>query len=102
MDINAVTKTVEIKGEHFPVVDVGAGPAVLLLHGFPDSRFVWRSQVPALAAAGFRAIAPDLRGFGEAPRPTEVRPYRRPFIVADILSLLDALSVKRTHPSFAH
>lgn len=97
MDINTVTKTVEIKGEHFPVVDFGTGPAVLLLHGFPDSRFLWRSQVPALAAAGFRAIAPDLRGFGEAPRPTDVRPYRRLFIVADILGLLDTLGVKHSH-----
>ena len=42
MDIDTVTKTVEIKGEQFPVVDVGTGPAVLLLHGFPDSRFLWR------------------------------------------------------------
>lgn len=97
MDLNTVTKTVEIKGEHFPVVDFGTGPAVLLLHGFPDSRFLWRFQVAALAAAGFRAIAPDLRGFGEAPRPTDVRPYRRQFIVADILGLLDTLGVKRSH-----
>lgn len=65
MDIDTVTKTVEIEGEHFPVVDLGTGPAVLLLHGFPDSRFLWRHQIPALAGAGFRVIAPDLRGFGE-------------------------------------
>ena len=97
MDINTVTRTVEINGEHFPVVDFGTGPAVLLLHGFPDSRFLWRYQLPVLAAAGFRVIAPDLRGFGEAPRPTEVRAYRRPFIVADILGILDALGLKRPH-----
>jgi pimeloyl-ACP methyl ester carboxylesterase len=97
MDLNTATKTVEIKGEKFPVVDFGTGPAVLLLHGFPDSRFLWRAQVPALAAAGFRAIAPDLRGFGEAPRPTDVRPYGRPFIVADVLGILDALGVQRSH-----
>ena len=76
MDLNPVTKIVDIEGEAFPVVDVGSGPAVLLLHGFPDSRFLWRYQVPALVEAGFRVIAPDLRGFGEAPRPIEVRPYR--------------------------
>ena len=97
MDINAITKTIEIKGEQFPVVDFGTGPAVLLLHGFPDSRFLWRYQLPALAAAGYRVIAPDLRGFGDAPRPTAVRPYRRPFPVADVLGLLDALGVQHTH-----
>ena len=91
MDIETVTKTVEIKGERFPVVDLGTGPAVLLLHGFPDSRFLWRHQIPALTAAGFRVLAPDLRGYGDAPRPTDLRPYRRPFIAADILGLLDAL-----------
>jgi pimeloyl-ACP methyl ester carboxylesterase len=96
-DLNTITKLVEIKGEQFPVVDTGAGPAVLLLHGFPDSRFLWRAQVPALAAAGFRVIAPDLRGFGEAPRPTEVRPYRRPFLIADVLGILDALGIAHTH-----
>src|SRR5262245_1146475 len=97
MDLNTVTRTVEIKGEPFPVVDAGAGPAVLLLHGFPDSRWLWRAQVPALAAAGLRVIAPDLRGFGDAPRPTDVRPYRRSFLIADVLGILDALGVARTH-----
>jgi pimeloyl-ACP methyl ester carboxylesterase len=97
IDIHAATKTVDLDGERFPVVDVGSGAAVLLLHGFPDSRFLWRHQVPALAAAGLRVIAPDLRGFGEAPRPTDVRSYRRPFLVADVLGLLDGLGVTRAH-----
>jgi pimeloyl-ACP methyl ester carboxylesterase len=70
---------------------------VLLLHGFPDSRLLWRAQVPALAAAGFRVIAPDLRGFGDAPRPSDVRSYRRPFLIADVLGILDALGVARAH-----
>lgn len=97
MDIDAITKTIEIKGEQFPVVDLGTGSAVLFLHGFPDSRFLWRYQLPALAAAGFRVLAPDLRGFGDAPRPTAVRPYRRPLLAADVLGLLDGLGVQRTH-----
>jgi pimeloyl-ACP methyl ester carboxylesterase len=95
MDIDTITKTVEIAGEQFPVADVGTGPAVLLLHGFPDSRWLWRYQLPALAAAGFRVIAPDLRGFGDAPRPTAVRSYRRPYLAADVLGMLDALGVQR-------
>ena len=97
MDLNLVTRTVELAGERFPVVDVGAGPPVLLLHGFPDSRFLWRHQVPALSEAGYRVIAPDLRGFGDAPRPTQVRAYRRPFLVADVLNLLDRLGLDRVH-----
>jgi pimeloyl-ACP methyl ester carboxylesterase len=97
MDIEAITNTIEVNGERFPVADLGAGPAVLLLHGFPDSRYLWRYQLPALAAAGLRAIAPDLRGFGDAPRPTAIRPYRRPLLAADVLGILDALGVQRTH-----
>ena len=74
MDVGAISRMIDLDGEQFPVAEVGAGPAVLLLHGFPDSRFLWRHQLPALAEAGFRAIAPDLRGFGDAPLPTAVRP----------------------------
>jgi len=97
MDLSLVTKSIELAGERFPVVDVGTGPAVLLLHGFPDSRFLWRHQVPALSEAGYRVIAPDLRGFGDAPRPAEVHAYRRPFLVADVLGLLDQLGLDRVH-----
>jgi pimeloyl-ACP methyl ester carboxylesterase len=97
MDLNLVTRTVELAGEPFPVLDVGAGPAVLLLHGFPDSRGLWRYQAPALCDAGYRVIAPDLRGFGDAPRPVQVRAYRRPFLVADVLRLLDRLGLDRVH-----
>lgn len=97
MDLNLVTRTVALAAEDFPVVDVGTGPPVLLLHGFPDSRFLWRYQVPALSEAGYRVIAPDLRGFGDAPRPTQLHAYRRPFLVADVLSLLDRLGLDRVH-----
>ena len=55
----------------------GEGPAVLLVHGFPDSRAVWRHQVGPLAEAGFRVIAPDLRGFGASERPEGVEPTAR-------------------------
>ena len=97
MDLSTVTRNVELGGESFPVVDVGSGPAVLLLHGFPDSRYLWRHQVPALAGAGFRVIAPDLRGFGDAPRPIDIRAYRRAALVADALGLLDAIGIQRAH-----
>ena len=96
MDIDAVTKTVMVKELSFPVVDYGAGPAVLLLHGFPDSRRLWRYQVPALASAGLRVIAPDLRGFGDAPKPAAVEAYKLSVIMTDLLGLLDALGVDQT------
>ncbi len=96
MDLKAVTRTVAVGGLAFPVVDHGRGPVVLLLHGFPDSRHLWRNQVPALVEAGFRVIAPDLRGFGEAPRPPAVEAYRYVELVADVIGILDALGVERT------
>jgi pimeloyl-ACP methyl ester carboxylesterase len=70
---------------------------VLLLHGFPDSSRVWRNQIPALVAAGFRVIAPDLRGFGESDRPEAVEDYRITRSLADVLAILDALDVERAH-----
>ena len=79
------------------VLDEGRGPAVLLIHGFPDSSHLWRRQIPALVSAGFRAIAPDLRGFGESDRPAEVAAYGLMTIVKDMLALLDTLGVKSAH-----
>jgi pimeloyl-ACP methyl ester carboxylesterase len=95
MDLGPVTKSVQVSGHTFPVVDHGRGPAVLLLHGFPDDRHLWRYQIPALADAGFRVIAPDLRGFGDAPRPLDPKEYGIPIVVRDVLGMLDALGVRR-------
>ena len=94
-DLAAMTKTVTVNGMAFPVIDQGTGPAVLLLHGFPDSRFMWRNQIGPLLAAGFRVIAPDLRGFGDAPKPSAVEDYRLPVIATDVIGMLDALGVKQ-------
>jgi pimeloyl-ACP methyl ester carboxylesterase len=68
---------------------------VLMLHGFPDSSRVWRNQIPALNAAGFRAIAPDLRGYGESDRPPGVRDCTMPKILGDLRRVLDAANVER-------
>ncbi len=95
IDLQAVTKTVQVSGLSFPVVDYGTGPAVLLLHGFPDDRLLWRYQIPALAGAGFRVIAPDLRGFGDAPRPADPKEYGIPIIISDVIGILDALGVRQ-------
>lgn len=79
------------------VLDEGEGPAVLLLHGFPDSSHVWRHQVPALVKAGMRVIAPDLRGFGDSDKPEGVEEYAMTKSVADMVAVLDALDVERVH-----
>ena len=79
------------------VVDEGRGPAVLLLHGFPDSSHVWRHQIPALVDAGFRVVVPDLRGCGESDKPTETGAYGLAMILQDVLGLLTALGIERTH-----
>ena len=70
---------------------------MLLLHGFPDSSALWRHQVPALVDAGYRAITPDLRGFGDSDRPQDVESYGIGRSVADMLAVLDALEVERAH-----
>ena len=94
MDLDAVTKTITVRGLSFPVVDLGTGPAVLLLHGFPDDRHLWRYQVGPLVKAGFRVVAPDLRGFGDAPRPQDPKEYGLSIIIDDVLGILDALQVR--------
>jgi pimeloyl-ACP methyl ester carboxylesterase len=84
-------------GISLAVLDEGHGRPVLLLHGFPDSSHCWRHQVPALVEAGMRVIAPDLRGFGESDRPPAVEDYSIGRSIADMLAVLDELSVGRAH-----
>jgi pimeloyl-ACP methyl ester carboxylesterase len=71
------------------------GTPVLFLHGWPDSHTLWRHQVAALGAAGFRTLVPDLRGFGASDKPTEVEAYKVAHTVADCLAVLDALDIDR-------
>ena len=75
----------------------GNGPAVLFLHGWPDSGALWRHQVAALTEAGYRCIAPDLRGFGASDKPAEVEAYALPTLLGDVVAVLDACSVERAH-----
>jgi pimeloyl-ACP methyl ester carboxylesterase len=84
-------------GLRFYVEDAGQGPAVVLLHGFPDTSFLWRAQVEALVRAGYRAIAPDLCGRGRSERPVRVEDYALRAIVGDVAALMDALGVQRAH-----
>lgn len=77
--------------------DTGKGTPVVLLHGFPDSHRLWRNQVPVLDAAGYRAVVPDLRGFGESDRPPNVDDYAIVNSLEDVRLLLDHLGIERAH-----
>lgn len=88
---------IEANGLDLHVVDEGRGTPVLLLHGFPDSSQLWRHQIPALVDAGFRAIAPDLRGFGESDRPAATEAYALPLVLGDVSALAQQLGVERLH-----
>lgn len=72
-------------------VEAGEGPLVLLVHGFPESWYSWRHQLPALAAAGYRAVAIDVRGYGRSSKPLAVEDYRMVRLVADNVGLVRAL-----------
>ena len=67
----------------------------MLCHGFPELWYSWRHQLPALAAAGYRALAPDMRGYGDSSIPTDVEAYDMPTLCADMVGLLDALGEER-------
>ncbi len=90
-------KTVEVGDLSFAVADRGEGPAVVLLHGFPDSHAVWRHQIKDLANARYRVIAPDLRGFGNSSKPQEAERYGMLDIAGDVLAIMDSLGVERAH-----
>jgi pimeloyl-ACP methyl ester carboxylesterase len=79
------------------VLDEGEGRPVLLLHGFPDSSHLWRHQIPALVGAGFRVVAPDLRGFGESAKTQEVEAYALRNLLGDVVAVLDELEIGRAH-----
>lgn len=87
------SKKLQINGFEMNVIDVGEGEPVLLVHGFPDTHAVWRNQIPALVAAGYRVIAPDTRGCGESQMMPRVADYRIENLIADLAALLDALAI---------
>ncbi|MBI1815828.1 MAG: alpha/beta hydrolase [Deltaproteobacteria bacterium] len=86
---------VETNGIRMHAVDAGSGFPVLLCHGFPELWYSWRHQIGALAAAGYRAIAPDQRGFGETDAPAAIETYSIHHLVGDLTGLLDALEIDK-------
>jgi pimeloyl-ACP methyl ester carboxylesterase len=88
-------RMIETNGIRLHVAEQGEGPLVILCHGFPECWYSWRHQLPALAKAGFRAVAPDLRGYGRSDRPAEVEKYTILHDIGDIVGLVDALGARQ-------
>jgi len=84
-------RTVETNGIRMHVAEQGAGPLVILCHGFPESWYSWRHQLAALAAAGYHAVAPDMRGYGQTDAPAEIEVYTLLHLVGDMVGLVGAL-----------
>jgi len=84
-------RTIDTNGIKMHIAEAGRGPLVLLLHGFPELWYSWRHQLPALAAAGYHAVAPDVRGYGGTDAPAEVESYSMLNHTADAVGVLDAL-----------
>lgn len=101
MDQTIRTRHVEANGLTFTVdiadPESSGGDLVLLLHGYPQTRYTWRAELPALAAAGYRAWAPDQRGYSPGARPEGIDAYRTDLLVADVLALAEAAGAERFH-----
>jgi len=89
---NVAQTTMHVNGVDLQVTTAGdpSGPCVLLSHGFPESAYSWRHQIPALAAAGYHVVAPDQRGYGFSSAPRNVDAYGIRHLTGDLVGLLDA------------
>jgi pimeloyl-ACP methyl ester carboxylesterase len=91
-----IHRVVDARGTRIHLVEEGDGPLVLMLHGFPESWYSWRHQLPALARAGFRAVAIDVRGYGRSEAPMAVEAYGMLAHVNDNLGVVEALGEERS------
>jgi pimeloyl-ACP methyl ester carboxylesterase len=89
-------RTVSANGIRIHLVEQGKGPLVLFVHGFPESWYSWRHQLPALAEAGYHAVAIDVRGYGRSSAPAAIEAYRMLAHVADNLGVVAALGHEST------
>ncbi|XVF05016.1 hypothetical protein REPUB_Repub05bG0134900 [Reevesia pubescens] len=85
-------KIVKVNGINMHIAEKGQGPLILFLHGFPELWYSWRHQIIALSALGYRAVAPDLRGYGDTDAPDSVSTYSCFHIVGDLIELLNAIA----------
>jgi pimeloyl-ACP methyl ester carboxylesterase len=88
---------IDANGIRFHYLTDGAGPLVVLLHGFPQFSYEYRHLVPALARAGFRAVAPDMRGYGDTSRPGRIEDYALQTLGDDVAALVDAFGEPKAH-----
>src|SRR5205085_2127295 len=84
-------RTIDTNGIKMHIAEAGEGPLVLMLHGFPELWYSWRHQLPALAEAGYHAVAPDVRGYGRTDAPKPIEAYSMKEMTADAVGVLDAL-----------
>ncbi len=94
---SASQRTVEVNGVRLRLLEAGPddGPVVVLAHGFPELAYSWRHQIPALAAAGYRVLAPDQRGYGGSSRPDDVDAYDITALTGDLVGLIDLAGAAR-------
>ncbi len=86
---------VDVNGVRLHIAEQGRGPLVLLLHGFPESWYSWRHQFEPLAAAGYRVVAPDQRGYGRSEQPDDIAAYSLLHLTGDVVGLIHALGEER-------
>jgi soluble epoxide hydrolase / lipid-phosphate phosphatase len=96
MPANLTHRQIEnVNGLSMHIAEQGDGPAVILSHGFPELWYSWRHQIPALAPAGFRVIAPDQRGYGGTSAPDDITTYNQKEFCTDLVALMDALDIEK-------
>ena len=95
MTTEVTHRTIETNGVRIHLAEAGTGPLVVLCHGFPESWYSWRHQLPAFAESGFHAVAPDMRGYGQTDRPEAIDQYTLLHLIGDVVGLLDALGAEQ-------
>ena len=89
------TQLEDVNGLSMHIAEQGDGPAIVLSHGFPELWYSWRHQIPVLAEAGYRVIAPDQRGYGGTTAPEEIAAYSQQDFCEDLVALLDTLDLEQ-------
>src|SRR6478609_3212699 len=94
-ELNVTDRTCVVGDVTIHYVEAGRGPLIVLLHGFPEFWYSWRNQIPAIAAAGYRVVAPDMRGYNLSSRPQSARDYETGKLAGDIAGLIRSLGEEK-------